>query len=83
MKLVAKILEALDKEWFSEYVSHLLKRGDILDGEFSVQDFFTNKMNIKVNMFCTSMKYEIVGKGDRTLVITPHSGGCGGEIWSS
>ena len=47
------------------------KRGHI-DGELSVQDFFTNEMNIELKMFCTSMKYRIVGKGDRTLVITPH-----------
>ena len=59
MKLVAKMLEALDKEWFSKYVCHLLKT-------------FTNEMNIELKMFCTSMKYRIVGKGDRTLVITPH-----------
>ena len=43
MKLVVKILEALDKEWFSEYVSHLLKRGGILDGEFQFRTFSRTK----------------------------------------
>ena len=72
VELVAKMLEVVDKEWFSEYVWYLLKRGKHIDGELSVQDLFTNEMNIKLNMFCTRMKYRIVGKGDITLVITPH-----------
>lgn len=57
MKLVAKMLEARDREWFGENICHLIKSGNMLDGELMAQNFFMNEVNLKLD-------------GNRTMVIT-------------
>lgn len=69
VKLVVKMLEAKERERFYEYICLLLKRRNMLEEELMVQDLFTNKVNVKLDMFCANMEHEIVDKGNRTLVV--------------
>lgn len=83
MKLVVKMLEAKERERFYEYICFLLKRRNMLDEKFMAQDLFTNKVNVKLDMFCVKMEHEIVDKGNRTLVVYHNIRGCGRKTCNS
>ena len=52
-------MKGWERKWFSEYIRNLILGGNELNVEFLLSNSLSDKVKIKLNMFCPSMEYWI------------------------